>query len=98
MLDIYALGFNHGGMKKLRCRLRILMAEQDPPLTQKDLANELSLGPNTVNKLYNNSFKRIDVETIEKLCHFFSCDINDFFELKVPVPRNLGKNPKQERQ
>jgi putative transcriptional regulator len=82
----------------LRCRLRILMAEQDPPLTQKELAKELSLGPNTVNKLYNNSFKRIDTETIEKLCHFFSCDINEFFELKVPVSRNLGEIPKRERQ
>jgi putative transcriptional regulator len=74
------------------------MAEQDPPLTQKELAKELSLGPNTVNKLYNNSFKRIDTETIEKLCHFFSCEINEFFELKVLVSRNPGEMPKRERQ
>ena len=79
----------------MRCRLRILMAQQDPPLTQKELAKELSLGPNTVNKLYNNTFKRVDAETVEKLCQFFTCDINELFELKVVLSRNSEETGKR---
>ena len=71
------------------------MAQQDPPLTQKELAKVLSLGPNTVNKLYNNTFRRVDVETVEKLCHFFACDINELFELKVLLSRNSEEIPKR---
>ena len=69
-------------MKQLRCRIRILMAEREPPLTQTQLISELGVGSNTISKLYHNSFKRIDVETVEKLCNYFKCDISDLFELK----------------
>jgi putative transcriptional regulator len=80
----------------LRCRLRILMAEADPPISQAELAKTLSLGPNTVNKLFNNNFKRVDAETVEKLCHYFGCNINELFELKEPVnPRKPGERPKR---
>lgn len=58
------------------------MAEQDPPLTQIDLVTRLKLGNHTVSKLYNNTFQRVDAETVEKLCDFFGCEIQDLFELK----------------
>jgi putative transcriptional regulator len=69
------------------------MAEEDPPLKQTDIIKELSLGPNTVSKLYNNTFRRIDTDTVEKLCHFFGCEISDLFELKEPVAQRRDKKP-----
>jgi putative transcriptional regulator len=67
---------------KIRCKLAVLMAQQDPPLTQKKLAEELGLGSHTVHRLYTNDFTRIDTQTIEKLCGYFRCGLSDLFELK----------------
>jgi len=58
------------------------MAEQDPPLSQADLIFHLKLGSHTISKLYNNTFHRVDAETVEKICAFFDCEIADLFELK----------------
>lgn len=71
----------------MHCRLRVLMAEQDPPLTQTDLVQQLGLGTHTVSKLYNSTFRRVDAETVEKICDFFGCGIQDLFELKEPATR-----------
>ncbi|MEL7078653.1 MAG: helix-turn-helix transcriptional regulator [Cyanobacteria bacterium J06582_2] len=62
-------------MKKMYCRLRVLMAEQEPPLTQRVLMAKLSLSSHTISRLYGNKFKRVDREVIEKLCNFFDCPL-----------------------
>jgi transcriptional regulator with XRE-family HTH domain len=51
------------------------MAEQEPPLTQRALISKLGLASHTISKLYGNKFKRVDRETIEKLCDFFNCPL-----------------------
>jgi len=66
----------------MKSRLRILMAEQEPPLSQTDLINRLGLGSHTISRLYNNTFQRVDAETVEKLCDFFECGLAELFELK----------------
>ncbi|MBF2046196.1 helix-turn-helix transcriptional regulator [Leptolyngbya sp. NK1-12] len=67
-------------MKRMRCRLRVLMAEKE--ITQIQLRESLGLGSNTISKLYNNRFDRVDRETIEKLCDYFGVEIGDLFTLK----------------
>lgn len=67
---------------KMRCRLPVLMAEQDPPLTQRRLAKEVGISTTTVNQLYNNKFQKLDVETVEKLCKYFRCEVGDLFVMK----------------
>lgn len=57
------------------------MANKMPPVTQKQLIEEIGISSHTVNKLYNNNFARVDKGTIEKLCHYFDCDVSDLFEL-----------------
>lgn len=64
------------------CRLSILMAEQMPPLTQTRLIEESKLSSHTISKLYNNTFSRLDKETVEKLCEYFRCNISDLFDLR----------------
>lgn len=64
----------------MRCRLRVLMAEKE--ITQIQLRESLGLGSNTISKLYNNRFDRVDRETIEKLCDYFGIEIGDLFTLK----------------
>ena len=77
----------------MRCKLRILMAAEDPPVTQAQLAQDIGAGPSTINRLYNNTFKRVDAETVEKICHYFNCEISDFFELKIPLTKGKSRSP-----
>lgn len=67
-------------MKRMKCRLRVLMAERE--MTQGQLREALGLGTHTVSKLYNNRFDRVDRETIEKLCDYFEVEIGELFVLK----------------
>ena len=66
----------------MHCRLAVLMAEQDPRLSQRRLAEETGLGISTVGRLFNNEFDRVDRNTIEKLCDYFQKDLSDLFVLK----------------
>jgi putative transcriptional regulator len=69
-------------MKKMFCRLAVLMAERDPGLSQRKLAEDLKLSTTTVNRIFNNEFERIDVHTVEKLCDYFGCTPGDLLVLR----------------
>ncbi len=69
-------------MKKVFCRLADLMAEKDPQLSQRQLAEETGLSPTTVHRLFTNKFGRVDTNTIEVLCSYFDKDIGDLFVLR----------------
>lgn len=64
------------------CRLAVLMAEKDPKLSQHKLASDTGLGITTVNRLFNNKFSRVDTNTIEVLCDYFKCGIEDLLVLR----------------
>lgn len=64
------------------CRLAVLMAKQSPPLTQRQLAKKTGLSTTTVNQLFRNKFKRVDVATIDKLCDYFDCEIGALFVVR----------------
>ncbi len=69
-------------MKKMFCRLAVLMAEKDPKLSQIRLAEETGLGGTTVYRLFHNKFDRVDRNTIEVLCRYFDKDIGDLFVMR----------------
>lgn len=78
---IVSLANTIGGMKTMFCRLAVLMAEKSPQLTQRQLARELGVGTATIGRLHNNNFERVDKQTIEKLCNYFDCRLDDLFVL-----------------
>ncbi|MEG4293701.1 helix-turn-helix transcriptional regulator [Microcoleus sp. C2C3] len=71
-------------MKRMHCELAVLMAQRNQRLSQRQLATELGLSVGTINKLYNGRplTARIDPDTIEKICDYFGCGINDLFVLR----------------
>lgn len=69
-------------MKKMFCRLAVLMAEKDPVLSQRQLAKDTGLSPTTVHKLFTNKFERVDTHTVETLCEYFDKEIGDLFVLR----------------
>ncbi|XGB43223.1 MAG: helix-turn-helix transcriptional regulator [Nodosilinea sp. LVE1205-7] len=68
-------------LKTIKCRLRVLMAGHEPPLTQTALTEATGLGSHTISRLVNNRFDRIDRSTIETLVDFFGCEIGDLLTL-----------------
>ena len=47
-----------------------------------DVARATKLSKTTLHKLYNEESKRIDFETIDKLCSFLNCQVSDLFEYR----------------
>ena len=74
----------------MHCLLAVLMAKKDPSLSQRQLAKELGVSVTTVNKLYNGRplKARIEPETVERICDYFNCPIEELFELREENENN----------
>ena len=66
--------------KKLFCKLKDLMDARG--VTQNSLSKAIGVSNNTINRLYNNNFQRIDVHTIELISIYFDCEVPDLFEFR----------------
>lgn len=62
----------------VRCHLARLMAEKKLKIV--DVARDTGLNRNTVTLLYKETAQRIDLETIDKLCEYFDCELSDLLE------------------
>jgi len=62
----------------IRCHLSRLMGEHK--LKVIDVARETGLHRNTITLLYKETATRVDLETMDKLCELFSCNVGDLFE------------------
>ena len=62
----------------IRCHLSRLMGERKMKIA--DVARETGLNRNTVTLLYKETATRLDMETIEKLCVLFECNVGDLLE------------------
>lgn len=65
----------------IKCHLSKLMGERKLKIV--DVARETGLHRNTVTLLYNETATRVDIETIDKLCEFFECNVSDLFEYNI---------------
>ncbi len=70
--------------KKLFCRLAVLMAQKNLQLSQSQLARETNLDVTTINRLFTNKFRRIDLSTVMALHSYFGCSVGDLFEMRNP--------------
>ncbi len=60
---------------KLCCKLSTLMGEKR--FSIQDVHEKTKLSRTTISNLYNDKAKRIDYETIEKLCVLFDCEVSE---------------------
>lgn len=49
-------------------------------MTRKKLAELIEVRPNTIGDLYKENIKRIDIQTLDKICKIFDCNIEDIIE------------------
>jgi putative transcriptional regulator len=62
----------------IRCHLSRLMGERKLKII--DVAREADLDKNTITLLYRETASRVDIETMDKLCKLFACQVDDLFE------------------
>jgi len=55
------------------------------------LHKETGLNRNTISNLYHDKAKRIDFDTIDKICKALNCTACDLIEY---IPDEISKNPK----
>lgn len=63
----------------IKCHLSTLMGREK--LKIADVARAAELNRSTVTALYAEKAERVDLETVEKLCRLFQCQVGDLFEL-----------------
>lgn len=51
-------------------------------LTQRDVVRGTGLAINTVATLYRDESKRVDLETVDKLCKFLGVTVGEIFEYR----------------
>ncbi|MEX0604250.1 MAG: helix-turn-helix transcriptional regulator [Marinobacter sp.] len=62
----------------IKCHLSRLMGEKKLKIV--DVARETGLNRGTVTRLYHETANRVDLEVVEGLCRYFSCQVGDLFE------------------
>lgn len=60
------------------CHLSRLMGEKKFKIV--DVERLTGLHRNTVTLLYKETANRVDIDTIDKLCKLFNCNVSDLFE------------------
>lgn len=70
----------------IKCYLSRIMGERK--LKVIDVSRGAGIHRNLVTLLYYEKAKRIDFESIDKLCRFFECGVGDLFEYKKDEKRS----------
>ena len=67
-----------GTKRMIRCHLARLMGERKLKIV--DVSRATGLNRSTVTLLYRETARRINFDTIDKLCDLFDCDVSELFE------------------
>ncbi len=62
----------------IKCNLSLLMGKKKVNIQQ--VHKETGLTRNTISNLYHENYKRIDFQTIDKLCEYFDCQVGELLE------------------
>ncbi|MCD5414700.1 MAG: helix-turn-helix transcriptional regulator [Clostridiales bacterium] len=60
-------------------------------MTRKELSKLTGIRPNTIGALYNETVKRIDIDSLDKMCKVFNCELYEIIEY-VPDEAVCEKN------
>lgn len=74
----------------IKCHLSRLMGERKIRIA--DVARGAGLHRNTVSLLYKETAAVVEIETIDRLCRYFKCGVEDLFEF---VPERSTREGKQ---
>jgi len=69
-------------VRKMYCRLAVLMRERDTRLSQREVSRVTGVSKDAIGRLHNNDFDRVDAATVNTLCAYFNCEIGELFVMK----------------
>ena len=62
----------------IKCHISRLMGEKKKKISDVSVATGINRG--TLTRLYYEKAERIELETLDKLCEYFNCRVEDIFE------------------
>lgn len=62
----------------IKNHLSKIMGEKRMTITE--VAKTTGMSNTTISNLYNEKVKRLDFDTLEKLCELFNCEVQDIIE------------------
>ena len=74
-----------GGVDMIKSKLHELMGKERHSI--QDVHKKTGLSRNTIANMYHAKIKRIDYETLERLCALYDCQPGDLLEY-IPDPSN----------
>ena len=63
----------------IKCHLSRILGEKRLKIT--DVARDTDINRGTITRLYHETAERIGLKSIEKLCRYLNCRVEDLFEL-----------------
>ena len=70
----------------IRCHLSTLMGQRKVNIAEVQRAT--GLNRTVITALYYERAQRLDLDALEKLCHYFGCSIGEFLELSPTTASN----------
>lgn len=72
--------YNKDGLNRMpiKCNLSTLLGSKR--INQRELSRLAGLNPVTVNQIYNDKWKQISRDAIEKICRALNCQVSDLLE------------------
>ena len=64
----------------IKCKLNVKRAEKN--ISQKELSETLGIRLQTISDMEMGKSKALSIDTIDKLCNYFDCTINDIWEVQ----------------
>lgn len=62
----------------IKCHLSKLMGEKKLKIV--DVARDTGVNRGTITRLYHETASRVELETIDALCRYLSCDVGELLE------------------
>ncbi|MCF6356065.1 MAG: helix-turn-helix transcriptional regulator [Candidatus Polarisedimenticolaceae bacterium] len=62
----------------IKCHFSRLMGERK--LKISDVCRDTGINRGTLTRLYRETAQRVELETLDRLCEYFQCDVGDLFE------------------
>ena len=64
----------------LKCNLAMLLAERGLKISK--VYKDTGISRTTLTSLYYRRTKRVDLDTLNKICCYLKCDVSDIFEYR----------------
>ncbi len=97
MFEVILVLLYNGGMKTVQSRLKVLVAEKElrerRRIGLRVIARETGASLPTIQRLMNNTIKRIPIEDLGALCRWLECEVGDMLYMAEDISDKWANPP-----